>query len=305
MIGDQTGQKKKKSKNIIGILIIIFLLIINGYLVFNNIESKKEKNTISNELKSLEIKKLELELELNKTMVELNEFRGQTEELDSILNIANNELIEKQAYIQRLFRQNNADKSLIKKLLNEVRLTKEAYLAQIDVLIQENKELITENLILKENTQMLKKRNKYLEQKFAIGSVLKAINVDAKGYREKSEGSYKPSNNAKKVTRIEVCFDIEENKVLDNDKIEILLCIINPDGNILTTKSAGSGTFKLAESDKDMQYTKSISFDYKNAEKYVCMRWKRSQGFSYKEGVYYIKIFNNGYLIGSSEFELK
>ena len=101
-----------------------------------------------------------------------------------------------------------------------------------------------------------------------------------------------------------MCFDVDENKVADQGTKTFMLRVISPEGVTMAVQSQGSGTFDIAETGEQMQYTTKTEIDYKQAAQNVCMYWGGSAG-GFPKGKYTAELYQDGYKIGTSAFTLK
>jgi hypothetical protein len=83
----------------------------------------------------------------------------------------------------------------------------------------------------------------------------------------------------------------------------LFIRIINPQGVPLAIQDRGSGVFTTVESGQESQYTTVANVDYKQQRDNVCVNW--SQGTPFESGKYVAEIYQDGYLVGKKECELR
>ncbi len=60
-----------------------------------------------------------------------------------------------------------------------------------------------------------------------------------------------------------------------------MIRIISPEGVTLAVQSAGSGTFKMADTDEERQYSTSTTMEYdQTAKSNVCTYWQQTTPFA-------------------------
>jgi hypothetical protein len=146
--------------------------------------------------------------------------------------------------------------------------------------------------------------NTTLTQKVTVASLLIPSDIQVTGVRDKSNGKQSETTHASKVQHLKICFNVPENKVADPGSKTFDVRILSPQGSVLAIQDQGSGTFTSVETKEEMQYSTTASVDYQNqAKTNVCSMW--SQQTPFVAGNYTAEIYQDGYLIGKQNFELK
>ena len=303
----------KKSNTIFFIVLITVLVITNGLLFYSYQQTKRDKVVLKVELRETKEIKAQLEEEYRVMERQLAGYKGQNEEMDSMLSQAESKMADLKGRIDVLLRKGRvtvAELSKARQQIQELKKMRDHYIAEMDSLVEVNQLLSVENETLvqrldveREFTKQLQEEKHVLAEKVNIGSILKALDILATGVKVRSSGKEVVTSNAKKAEKIKVCFDIEENKIADPGKKTILLRIINPEGATIAIQDRGSGVFKLAESGDENQFTIGGSTNYENKRKRVCMEWAQDMPFT--QGKYIVELYQQGYLIGTSSFALK
>ena len=146
----------------------------------------------------------------------------------------------------------------------------------------------------------MSEQNKGLSKKVELGSLLQLRNIEVLGTRKKGNGKEVTVKKGKQVESMKISFETGENKVLENGPLSLAIRIINPKGETITVADQGSGSFKLADSEEVVQYTKKADFDWTQSNKKVVVYW--SQGVNL-EGTYRVEVYQSGYLIGKGSVE--
>lgn len=305
--------KRQRTRKLVFTMLIIVLSVINVLLLVVNQQGKKEIEQLSVKLQSTETLKLQLESDYKKISDEFKEYRGKNAQFDSLLALAQATIERQKIKIEELIRKGNvspAEYAKAKQELEELKSSRDKFVGQIDSLEKKNKTLASENQSLKqtldaekENLKKLERQKLALEQKVTIGSILKAQNVTANGFRDKSNGEEVASNNIKKIGKLKICFEIDENKIAEKGEKKIVLRILNPSNSCISIPAFGSGSFIFAETGEVKEFTTTTTIDYNNEKKSVCVYWKQDK--PYAKGKYTAEIYHEGYLIGKTAFDLK
>jgi len=182
--------------------------------------------------------------------------------------------------------------------------------AQIKDLQDKNQILITRNDSLGQSlasqmttNQQLTSTNQTLSQKVSIASLLKPTAFTATGVYGKSSGKEVETDKVKKTEKIKICFNLPENQVADPGEKTFMVRIISPEGTTMAIQSSGSGTFQMAETAEERQFTTSTQVNYDQQAKNVCTYWQQTA--PYTKGNYSAELYQDGYMIGTTKFELK
>lgn len=178
--------------------------------------------------------------------------------------------------------------------------------ARYDSLLQEyqtlkarTEELMDQTRELEASIQHLTEENEKLKQEL-VRKIL-AYDVEVEGYRIIQEREV-PTNKAKKVKRLRICFKLEENPAIKKESLDILFRIIDPNGVTLAMESAGSGKFTGADG-KEYPYTFKTSVVYPPVSPRTCLYW--DPFLTLTKGTYFVKLYHEGALIGSGSFYLR
>ena len=136
-----------------------------------------------------------------------------------------------------------------------------------------------------------------------VGSTLYASNFSITGINEKSSGKEKTTTTAKKVDKLRISFDLNENMIAQSGNKEIFISITAPDGTPVAVEALGSGTFSTRDGQQKF-YTQKLDVDYtQNKKQTVSFDWKQNTNFN--TGNYKIEVFNNGFKVGEASRPLK
>lgn len=306
------------------ILLLGFLALFFG-IKYNQLKKElKNQNQVNVELNS---EYDDLNSEFAALQEEFKELEDSTLVLNQELEEQRQSLLDQKDKVAALIRSGN----LSKKQLSDARLTIASLRDDKNVLIQKVQQLEQENVALKEqnknysltlndfsqkNEQLsqqnenLSNEKQELEQKavqdapkVAYAQVVQVKNVSSHGVKYRNSGKEVETRNHKKVDKIKVNFTSEVNPVTPKGNLEYVVRIISPDGTVVYDQQRGSGVFNGSAENKNMKYTTKTTVDYEGEEKNISLFWRQDSG--YPEGNYQVEVYNRGYLVGKSGFELR
>ncbi len=291
----------KKSRTLLYVVIALAVLLVAA-LVYNFMREQKLKETQA-ELMKTYTQLDSIGNEMQKKIVEIEQLGGDVEELtmirDSLIQ-EKEELLEQRT---RSYKQIRALKSRVAGY-KELLVMKDK---EIEELKKVNQELLVENTVLKEernelnqNLRQAKQVQEELTEKVQIASRLVAENIVVAAINPKGkekEGEFR----SRHIDKIKVQFNIAKNDVAPVEGKEILLRIIDDNGNVLFDVAKGSGTFILEGKETFYTLKQEILFD--NTEQVVSFLYDK--GSEYLPGRYVAEIYTDGYLMGRKSFKVK
>lgn len=300
--------QSQDSKKTFYIVLIIILILLNGFFAYNHYKARQANIALEAEKKALTADLDSVDAVLAVTNQRLDSLAGTNSELSTELMQIKKELEDKRAQIENLMKdKKELDRArvLIKSLKND----NQKYLARIDSMnamiaalndTVRVKEAVNQQLQT-EKSQLISEKT-LLSRKVELSSLLIPENVQASGVFMKSNDREVPTTKAKKAEKLKICFDVPENRGVDPGDKVILLRILNPQGATIAVASEGSGMF-TTETGEQQQYTTTAPFSYSNKKQNVCVHWSQTQ--AYGAGTYKVFFYQEGHELGSSEFELK
>ncbi len=297
MENDQKLATKQNYKPILIALVIIFLstsLVLLWML---------REQTILTEEKITEV--VEITKENESVKAELNEMYRQYDAIKTDNDSINAMLVQEQEKIQTLIKEINSSKAEIrsyKKELGTIRNVLQSFVHQIDSLQQKNEILLAENRevrsmyqqVTQEKTQ-LEETKKDLEAKVDQASTLKTGAFEVNLYRNRGRST----RYAKRLEKVEVCFTLYENLIVQQGEIPLFIRIARPDEVVLTHSSENLFDFE----GKEIVYSANRVVEYFGNDTPVCIYYENRDELP--EGDYAVDIFANGKLIGSTSFNLR
>lgn len=290
--------KSSKAVPVLTFIVVVLLIVLAGltYVYYQQKQNAKEteiqllaeKDSISQNLLNLMTDYKELETDndsLNQKLErEQQNAKKLYNELQSVKRISYAKIKEYQKELGTL-------RSIMKDMLHD-----------IDSLNALNKELIAENVKVKEEAATAKQTVKELEQKteelntqVAKGSVIKAREVVAMGVSRKGN----EMTRARRVEKIRACFTLNENTIAKAGNRNVYMRIVGPDDYVLA--KAETDVFDF-EGEK-IVFSASREVDYQNKDIEMCIYYDNNGELL--KGTYKVTLYMDGYMIGYSEFALK
>ena len=291
-----------KNKKIIYSLItlIIILIISTGILIFNSIESEKERvkkqiemDIVYNELDSISIL-------LGDKILTISQLGG---EIDSLIIIKENLEKEKKDFRSRAYSQ-------INRLQNKVDGYKELLIAQDDEikklksineqLFKENNDQKVEINTLNDKISTINETKETLQEKVNYASRIELNNVEIFGV-SKNNKRFKNSFRNRLINKIIIDIEISENEIAKIEVIDIYIRIEKPDGSVMYDISKGSGSFTYENRELFYSLKKEILID--KSVKSFSVEYQKNEDFTL--GRHNVIFYTNSYIIGKKEFLVK
>ena len=295
----EVNQEKNKPNKGIAVLLAIVVLILGaivGVLLFNLSDLKKES---AKKEAFLEDQKANLENELT----DLNEQFGtlQTNN-DSLKNLAS-EQQEKIAKLLTIQADNTYKIRMYRTELETLRGILKHMYHQIDSLNQLNISLTAEKTELakhlaaeRSQSAKLSEEKKQMISTVQKAQILQAADIQTTGLTNRGKETPRERN----IDKLKTCFTVRENTVAAAGERTFFLVITKPDKKTLNNKN--NDVF-LMQDGVAVVYTDKRSIDYENKDVEVCIFTDNNGRLT--EGNYDVKIYCDGYHVGSSSFILR
>jgi len=293
--------------------LIVALLATWGYIIWDKsntkqiIEQKDNKNT------SLTFERDSIQKMFDTVSTKYSQLKITDAGKDSTIFARDKEIAEKRKYIQSILSKNNATKEELaqaKAMIASLNENVDGLKKSVDSLTTANTQLAMEKQqvtqqrdVALKNLDSTNQVVKAKENVIDIGSTLHASNFNIIGVDEKKNGKEKETSNAKKVNKLKISFDIDENLITPTGTQTLYVCITGPDGKPISIDELGSGVFTTREGDQKT-FTQKLDINYIQAKRQtVSFNWKQNTNFSI--GDYKIEVYNNGFKIGDGVVHLK
>lgn len=300
-------------RSILTIVLVVALLGTWGYIIWDKNKTKENLDQKENLIASTSIQRDELQKELEDATMRYDMLKTSNSRKDSTISSKDREIDEKKARIQELLSKSNATAANLKEARNLISSLKgdiEGYKQQIEILKGENTALAQEKAAVTEERNKVQKEYdsaqtviKTKEDVINVGSTLHASNFNIVGINEKGSGREKETSTAKRVDKLRISFDLDENLIAETGKKDIYICITAPDGTPVAVEALGSGKFSTREG-LEKVYTQKLEVNYtQNKRQNVTFDWKQNSDFN--TGNYKIEVYNNGFKVGEGTRPLK
>ncbi|MEZ5029915.1 MAG: hypothetical protein R2787_00810 [Saprospiraceae bacterium] len=209
-------QKNSSSRWItIGIVAIIALLAVNAWLFYDKYKNEETIEAQGVDLAEAQQLNMELEKQYYETLSQLEEMRGDNEEMNTLIEKQKEELRAQKESISKMI-STTKDYNSIRSRMKDLEAQAEGYLAELDALREQNALLTEENAKLGEEKRFLEdnlqeqirqnddltdvkaklvteksnleSQNKNLNKKVTKASVIEVQNVDVTGYKVNDSG---------------------------------------------------------------------------------------------------------------------
>lgn len=294
----ENGQNKKSK---IQLIIIILLALLVIFFIIDKIQKKNMTEEIIAQLEDNNTEKQNISNEMKELLMQYDDLRTNNDTLNAKLMVEQKKikgLINELKYVKS---SNSTKIKEYKKELGTLRKIMRSYIVQIDSLYSRNKELIKENVHVKNEYRIVMSENQDLssERDSLAGTVkkaseLKAMNLTAIGINKRG----KNTNRISKLDKIKVCFNIDENVIATKGEKWIYLRIAKPDKYVLFESESDLFIFE----GKEITYSAKRMINYYGKVMDMCIYWKKSELLI--QGLYYVDIFADGNLIGTTAFTL-
>lgn len=300
-----------KGKNLVIGLLIAAVLILGGFLIFNNNKSTNELKTQQTEVAKVTTEKSEIQSNFDASLARLDSMTTMNVDMQKQLAGKDEEISKVKQEIRSILNKKNATaaelsraKGLIAKLNGQITGMQEqiAMLTQEnDTLKYQNANLVIEKQSLSHNLDSTNVIKTGLEQKVDVASTLNASNISITPVKVKNNGKEKVKTNAKQVDKLVVSFDVR-NRIVQPGTTDIYVVVIGPDGKAITT-TAGSGMF-ITRNDGEKAFTAKLPVNLETA-KSKNVEFGFAPADHFQQGNYKIQIYQNGFLIGEGIRSLK
>ncbi len=303
----QAPQPKKTDwRNLITIGLVIALLGTWGYIIWDKGQTKETLLQKDTQYAAVVTEKDTLQSLLDDATMRYDLLKTTNAKKDSTISTKDIEIAQKKARIQSLLSNANATKAELmeaKQLIASLNTDIQGYKEQVEILKGQNiqltqeKEAVTqEKVVVEKNLESAKTSIKEKEDLINVGSTLHAANFNIMGVNERKNGKEKETTTAKRVDKLRITFDLDENRITTSGSKELYVSISGPDGSPIAVEALGSGKFTTRDG-VDKFFTHKIEINYTQGQRQtVSFDWKQNTNFA--TGNYKIEVFQNGFKIG-------
>ncbi|MEX1203310.1 MAG: hypothetical protein WEA59_08710 [Ferruginibacter sp.] len=299
---------KNNFRNTLTAVLVVALLGTWAYIIYDKNQTKEMLDQKETLIVSTSSQRDELQKELEDAAMRYDMLKSTNTKLDSTITAKDKDIEAKRSRIQSLLNKSNATMAELaeaKRLIASLNGDLQGYQAQIEILQGEKIQLTQEKQAVMQQRDIARREydsaNDVIKEKenlLNVGSTLQASNFNIVGLDEKRSGKEKNTNTAKRVDKLRISFDLNENMIAKSGNKEIYVCITAPDGTPIAVEALGSGTFTTRDGQQKF-FTQKLYVDYtQNKKLTVTFDWKQNTNFN--EGNYKIEVFNNGFKVGEA-----
>jgi hypothetical protein len=300
-MSEKTGSFPTKNLLIATLALALALSLIYNFRQNSALtEIRTEQKIIQERCDTVAFRKAELEREVAAITEDLNRYKGRSEELDRLLQEANDKIDKQKKEISRLIEQNK-DYSVLKARYADLRKLKDRYLAQIDSLMAENKKLRYENTELAVRVDRLKEEKASLSEKVEMAGSLKLRNIRITALQVKASGRIKEVDKASKADRLSIRMTVQENPLAKTGPRTAYVRILSPQGFVMTDVSESARKFKTKEG-REIPFSRSVTFEYSGQAVPLEVDYDQEV---FSPGTFKVEVYIDGEFAGSEQFTLQ
>ncbi|MBU2553956.1 MAG: hypothetical protein KKF98_05810 [Bacteroidetes bacterium] len=300
----QTPQKSSSNLWMYIVLVILALGIIGLSVWLISL-----KNNMKDLVTEKELQRIELQTELDSLVIQHERMKVSYGEISDSLVIMDSVIQANAKEIKQMLNF-KWEYYKIKKKIDRLQVIAQGYVRQMDSIVTINQELTQENLQIKEEIKIEKRKNQQLEEQTEVladivttAAILNVYNLTAMPMHQKGGGKQVETDKIKRTDLVKVCFTLGENKVVEPGNKTIYIRIAEPNKEIL---SAGrTDDFSFDFNGEKLQYSATETVDYQNVSQEVCISWNRRSTKELKPGLYHVDLFLENNNIGHTTFMLK
>ena len=305
----QGNEIKNSPKGNSGLWMYIVLGILAVVIIGLSVWLISVKSNMKELLTEKEIQKIELQNELDSVILQHDRIKAAYGEISDSL-VSMDSIIQANAKEIKEMLNFKWEYYKIKKKLSRLQVVAQGYVRQMDSIVTINHELTEENLQIKEEIIIEKRKSRQLEEKTEVlteivteAAVLKVYNLTASPMHEKGGGKQVETDKIKRTDLIKVCFTLGENSVVEPGNKALYVRIAEPGQEILTLGRGEEYSFIFQG--EQLQYSITEIVDYQKIAQEVCMTWNKRASKELKPGLYHVEIFQGENIIGHTSFTLK
>ncbi len=296
----EINQKKKDVTTKILIALVSVMIVAIGVMGYMLHDLSKRNNLVVGKNQEVTIEKDNLKAELNTLY---DDYSGLETSNDSLNAEIEKEKEHIQTLIQELENVQNYSYSIQQKYEKELTSLKTImrhYVYQIDSLDQMNKQLIAENIQIKDDHNRIKnemdevvEKNDELETTIETASIIKSSNINVEFLNRRGKSTQKSN----RIAKIKVSFNLVENDLAESGPRRVYLRIIRPDGFAMTKGQ----TFEYRE--KQMACSAYRDIIYNNQDLAVVIYYDVIESITV--GKYIVELYMDKEKIGQSFFSIE
>jgi len=302
-MAEADNRKNKNTSKIIFFSIIGLLIVVLGVSVYFNLEQDKQNEFVQAELDNTYQELSLINDELNQKIEEIEKLGGDVSELKQVREEMEQEMSQLQESSDIAWARYNKIKNKVEGY-EELLIMKDKEIAHLQTLNQalvtENTDLKTEKNQLEDSISLIAKASNKLAEKVEVASRLTAENLAVYAVNDRGrerEGEFR----ARQADQLKVEFNIGKNDVAPIEGKDIMIRIVEPEGNVVFDVAKGSGTFMI--NGKEEFYTQKQEILFDNTSQLLTFFYEK--GSEFVPGQHQVEVYTDGYMMGSKPFIVK
>ena len=302
MKNEEQPLRKDSNKIYFLIAVILALLGTNTYLFLKDKKANDRIVTISDE-------KTRMQTEIDKIEAELDNVSIMNIELSQEMKSEQDSARKQIKKLRAALAQGQLTQSQLAKAQEEIKELKNVvskYSSDMEALKKINANLTTERNDLKSVVDSvsfiasdLEKQNEELSTKVKAAAALKTSNISVQALHVKNSGKENNANRANTTDKLRINFSLVNNPLGVKGMHNIYLRVIDPSGNLISTKN--NGMFNSDE--EELQYTYKTAIEFANDGRTYTI--DRANIGKFKKGNYTVLLYSDGYSIGKVTHALR
>lgn len=289
-------QESKKSNNKIYLLLLVVLALFTTNAILYIRNKKVDERVIQ-----LSDDKTRMQTEIDKIEADLDKANSNYTALTDSMKKEQATAREKISQLREALRKGELTQKqllLAQEDVKQLRYFVTKYVADIEVLRQQNDSLKSSVAAANEQVRSLEGQNKDLNKKVSAATALKAFGVSVTAVRIKSSGKESTVSKADPAQKLNISFNLVDNDFAQKALHTIFMRVLDPSGNVV----AASGTSTLA-SGETIDFSYKTAIEFANDGRTYTLGWNNPEAFV--KGEYTIKMYADGYVLGTGKIVLK
>lgn len=299
----ENDKNKDTGKNIL-ILVLVILVILSGIKLYRdskeNEQQSKEILILSEDNSDLNMRLDSMTFQLDLRIQEIEKLGGDVDSLvtikDQLIQERNSDRKRSAAEVANLNKKIDGYGTLLKEKDGEIIKLRELN----EQLYSENKDLKTTKAEIEEEVVKLNMKQQELEEKVNVAATLKAENIIIAAVNSRGRERTDEFRN-RQLEKLKVSFSLADNKVAQTGTKDIYVQVIAPNSQVIFDVAKGSGTFNIDGREEFYTAKQDILFD--NTQQQLTYFYEK--GSDYNSGLYNVRIYADGVVIGNKSFEVR
>jgi len=286
--------KKSNTKIYLLLLVVLALFTTNAILYIRNKKADERVVQLSDD-------KTRMQTEIDKIEADLDKANSNYAALSDSMKKEQNTAREKITQLREALRKGELTQQqliLAQEDVKQLRNFVTKYVADIEVLRQQNNSLKTSVAVANEQVKVLEGQNKDLNKKVSAAIALKAFGVSVTAVRIKSSGKESSVSKADPAQKLNISFNLVDNDFAQKALHTIFMRVLDPSGNVV----GATGTSTLA-SGETIDFSYKTAIEFANDGRVYTLGWNNPGAFL--KGQYTITMYADGYMLGTGKITLK